>query len=27
MVNRASATLETAIHDVDEIAFIPERLK
>ena len=27
MVNRAAATLETAIHDVDEIAFIPERLK
>ncbi|OIP16351.1 MAG: hypothetical protein AUK53_03490 [Betaproteobacteria bacterium CG2_30_59_46] len=26
-VNRAAATLETAIHDVDEIAFIPERLK
>jgi molybdopterin converting factor small subunit len=27
MVNRAEATLETAIHDADEIAFIPERLK
>ncbi|MDP2879832.1 MAG: MoaD/ThiS family protein [Sulfuricella sp.] len=27
MVNRAAATLETVIHDVDEIAFIPERLK
>jgi molybdopterin synthase sulfur carrier subunit len=27
MVNRAAATLETAIGDSDEIAFIPERLK
>ena len=27
MVNRQPATLETALSDADEIAFIPERLK
>ncbi|MDD5240884.1 MAG: MoaD/ThiS family protein [Sulfuricella sp.] len=27
MVNRAPATLETAIGDGDEVAFIPERVK